>query len=92
MSDLIELLSDLAHLEPTLSNWDQADTEQREMSLNFDKEELEDFCAHHTMPVNSAVASSQNDEYFSASALKIVKSALDRTNLIWDYPGARSLR
>ena len=85
MSDLIELLSDLAHLEPTLSDWDQANTEQREMRLNFDKEELEDFCAHHTMSANSAVASSQNDEYFSASALKIVRSALGTTNLIWGH-------
>lgn len=85
MSDLIELLSDLAHLEPTLSDWDQADTEQREMSLNFDEEKLEDLGAHHTMSANSAVASSQNDEYFSASALKLVQSALGTTNLIWDH-------
>ena len=71
MSDLIELLSDLAHLEPTQSDFDQADSGQREMSLNYEKDELEDFCTHHTMSGDSAFASSQNDGYFSASTLKI---------------------
>lgn len=71
MFDFIELLSDLAHLEPTQLDFDQADTGQLEMNSNYKKDELEDFCTHHTMSGNSTVASSQNDEYFSARPLKI---------------------
>ena len=37
------------------------------------------------MSANSAIASSQNDEYFSASSLEIVQPALGTTNLIWDH-------
>ena len=72
MSDLIELLSDLGHLESTKSELDRTYTEQHAMSLIFDmREQLEDLCADHTMSANSAVASVQNDEYSTASTSKI---------------------
>lgn len=80
MSDLIELLSDLALLEST-----SPDMDQHAMSLLFNiKEQLDDLCADLTMSVNIAAASRHNDGYPVVSIEKI-QPALGTTNLIWGH-------
>lgn len=66
MSDLIELLSDLAFLESTPSDMDR-----RAISLMFNmKKQLDDFCADLTMSANLAAASRCNDEYSIVNTTK----------------------
>ena len=68
MSDLIELLADLALLEST-----PLDMDRRAMSLIFSiKEQADDFCADFTMSANLAAASRRNDEYYMVSIPKLV--------------------
>ncbi len=78
MSDLIELLSDLALLESTSPDMDQHAT-----SLLFNiKEQLDDLCADLNMSVNIAAASRHNDGYPVVS-IKKIQPALGTTDLIW---------
>lgn len=70
MSDLIELLSDLALLEAT--PWDM---NRRAMSLIFSiKKQADDLCADLTMSANLAAASRHNDEYHTVSIPKLINS------------------
>ena len=80
MSDLIELLSDLAPLEST-----SPDMDQHAMSLLLNiKEQLDDLCADLTMSVNIAVASRHNDGY-SVVSIETIQPDLGTSNLIWGH-------
>lgn len=69
MSDLIDLLSDLALLESTPS-----DMNQGAMSLIFNvKKQLDDFCAELTMSTNLAAALHHDDGYSTVGTPKLLQ-------------------
>ena len=81
MSDLIDLLSDLALLESTPS-----DMNQGAMSLIFNvKKQLDDFCAELTMSTNLAAALHHDDGYSTVGTPKLLQLTPGTTNLIQDH-------
>ena len=76
MSDLIELLSDIASLEST-----RLDMDQHVMSLLFNiKEQLDNLYTNSTMSANLAAASGHHNEYSTVSISKFIPLMLGTTN------------
>ena len=81
MSELIELLSDLAMLDSTQVDMDQSPTNL----ISKIKNQLDAFHTELTTSINLAAASLYNDEYFPASISRLIPSTVGMTKLILDY-------
>ena len=78
MSDLIELLSDLALLESNISNMDQHYMSQ----ISDLKEDVNKVYTNVISSANLPAASRQNNVYPGVSALKLRQHTLSTANLI----------